>query len=135
MRADRSGEVDVERAAGLEPVLGGEPGGDVGAVGDAVLAQDLGGVLRDGEAVDPAAGELLPGAGEGARGVGLAGAGGADELGQGGVAGRDADDGGALVGADRRVLLGRARSRRRRRPGRAGRARSRPGGSGSRRPA
>ena len=40
---------------GLEPVLRGEPRRDVGAVGDAVLAQDLGGVLRDGQAVHPAA--------------------------------------------------------------------------------
>jgi hypothetical protein len=62
--ADRARQVDVERAAGVESIVGGEPCRDIGGVGDAVLAQDLGGVLRDGEAVDPAVSELLPGARE-----------------------------------------------------------------------
>ena len=73
---DGAGEVDLQRPAGLEPLVRGEPRGDVRAAGDAVLAQDLGCVLGDGEPVDPATSKLLPGVGERARSVRLPGAGG-----------------------------------------------------------
>ena len=93
-----------------QPILGGEPAGDVAGV-EALAGEDLGGDLRGRQADHPARlpvlrSRFLPGLGEGADHEALAGAGRADQGLDLRAGGEDPAYGGGLVGAELDALGG-----------------------------
>ena len=98
------------RGARGQPILGGEPAGDVAGV-QAFAGEDFGGDLGGGQADHPARlpgpqSRVLPGLGEGADHEALAGAGRADQGLDLRAGGEDAAYGGGLVGAELDALGG-----------------------------